>query len=612
MKILRTRAASVSRQGLCTALLVASLTAAVGVSPPHNIADADDTKPGPDNPQGLPHGTPNLTLPDLKPRSPGPLPPPNQRVDGSDAASGIPATALDAYRKAAQAMRTDRPDCHIPWELIAGIGKVESHHGTMEGRQLLSDGRSDRKILGPRLTGGQFATVRDTDHGRYDDDTEYDRAVGPTQFIPSTWESFASDGNGDGVKDPNNIYDAALGTARYLCAEGRDMNKPEDLDRAILRYNPSREYVTAVLAWMRKYQSGDVAELPGLPGGGSPQRPAPSGSTPGNRPTPTPPDRKPGNTPGGSGGGSTGPAKPAPQKPTPQKPEPQKPTPQKPDPQKPDPQKPTPGKPAPVAHLDRYETAEEWQTTEGATFKERARVRATDRTGKPVAGIQVTFEIIGKTDAYFPSGTKATKVTKVTLPTGKDGVASAPQVVAGDRSGNFPVRATVDVRNVDPVDFYATVVAPHADTLTQVGNEKFTATPNGFFTDRLTVVARKKDGTAVNHLRLTATVTTPDGKTDVTSGPYFKGADGKPTRTLDLGRTAADGTLTLPELFTDKNTGAYALRLTAADGTGLVVHLNVEQKPEGGKEKDGKASPSPSTPATTPSATPTKKAGATS
>ncbi|MFE0046802.1 lytic murein transglycosylase [Streptomyces albireticuli] len=608
MKILRTRAASVSRQGLCTALLVASLTAAVGVSPPHNIADADDTKPGPDNPQGLPHGTPNLTLPDLKPRSPGPLPPPDQRVDGGDAATGIPATALDAYRKAAQAMRTDRPDCHIPWELIAGIGKVESHHGTMEGRQLLPDGRSDRKILGPRLTGGQFATVRDTDGGRYDDDAEYDRAVGPTQFIPSTWESFASDGNGDGVKDPNNIYDAALGTARYLCAEGRDMNKPQDLDKAILRYNPSREYVTAVLAWMRKYQSGDVAELPSLPGGSGSQSPAPSGSAPGNRPTPTPPNRKPGNTPGGSTGGSTGPAKPAPQKPGPQKPGPQKPTPEKPKPEKPAPEKPKPEKPAPVARLESL-GAQKWETTEGAVFAEKAGVRAVDRTGKPVAGAQVTFEIIGDTDVHFPSGPK---VIKVTVPTGKDGVASAQQITAGDRPSRFTVRAATDVRGVETVDFYATVVTPHADTLTQVGNEKFTATPNGSFAKRLTVVALKKDGTAVDHLRLTATVTTADGKTEVTSGPYFKDDRGKPTRTLELGRTGKDGRLILPELFTDKNTGGYALKVTTPDGTVLVVHLNVEQEQEKEPEKDGKAGGSPSAPAPTPSnpsATPAKKAG---
>ncbi|WP_425274969.1 lytic murein transglycosylase [Streptomyces monomycini] len=42
------------------------------------------------------------------------------------------------------------------------------------------------------------------------------------QFIPSTWGSWGADGDGDGVKDPNNMFDAALGTARYLCAGDRD------------------------------------------------------------------------------------------------------------------------------------------------------------------------------------------------------------------------------------------------------------------------------------------------------------------------------------------------------------------------------------------------------
>ncbi|MFD0383690.1 hypothetical protein ACFQ2B_19115 [Streptomyces stramineus] len=109
MKILRTRAASVSRQGLCTALLVASLTAAVGVSPPHNTADADDTAPGPDNPQGLPHGTPNLTLPDLKPRSPGGLP--GKPGEGAGARTAPPASPPPPWPPTRRPRRPPRPNC---------------------------------------------------------------------------------------------------------------------------------------------------------------------------------------------------------------------------------------------------------------------------------------------------------------------------------------------------------------------------------------------------------------------------------------------------------------------------------------------------------------------
>ncbi|NJP81969.1 hypothetical protein HCK01_32535, partial [Streptomyces sp. AA8] len=159
MKILPTRAASVSRQGLCTALLVASLTAAVGVSPAHNTADSDDPAKDPKNPQGLPHGNPNLTLPDLRPKGPGGLP--GARGDGKndakDATTGIPATALDAYRKAAQRAAADLPGCHMPWELIAGIGNVETHHGTYQGTRMTSDGTTDKPILGPQLNGNGFA-----------------------------------------------------------------------------------------------------------------------------------------------------------------------------------------------------------------------------------------------------------------------------------------------------------------------------------------------------------------------------------------------------------------------------------------------------------------------
>lgn len=45
------------------------------------------------------------------------------------------------------------------------------------------------------------------------------------QFIPSTWSNggpdgtgWGADGNGDGKKDPHNVFDAALAAGGYLCA----------------------------------------------------------------------------------------------------------------------------------------------------------------------------------------------------------------------------------------------------------------------------------------------------------------------------------------------------------------------------------------------------------
>ncbi|MGW1076229.1 transglycosylase SLT domain-containing protein [Streptomyces sp. NPDC002537] len=580
MKILPTRAASVSRQGLCTALLVASLTAAVGVSPPHNTADADEPTPGSETPQGKPHGTPNLALPDLRPHGPnGGLP--GTPGDKPDGATGIPATALDAYRKAEALAKAELPNCHIPWQLIAGIGKVESDHGTIFGTRLNTDGTTDKPILGPRLTGKDFALVRDTDGGFWDGDTEYDRAVGPMQFIPSTWKQIGKDGNG-GYKNPNNIYDAAVGTARYLCEGGRDMNNPGDLRKAILSYNNSTQYVEAVTEWMRAYQNG-AAALPDLPAGTAPTTPStpgPGGSRPGTRPTPSQPSRpsqpsqnRP-STPNKPGTPSTPTTPSKPGKPT----EP---------PSKPDGgDKPTPPAPA-TARLERIGDAK-WEALAGDAFEQQAKVRTTTSAGKPTAGTRVRFEIIGDTGALFPG-----KGTVFTTTTGKDGTAAAPNVLAGDRTGQFTVRATVidaNGKNIDPVDFAATVKPVPVDTLVRVGNTPLQAGPNSSFAEAIQVKALGKGEKPLAGVPLTVTVATADGSKDVTSGPYFKKADGTKVRTIGLGRTDEKGLITLPSVFTDENTGGYTLRVTTAEGKELLIHLMVVV---------------PDRTPTTPSATPT-------
>ncbi|MEU3755625.1 lytic transglycosylase [Streptomyces olivoreticuli] len=551
MKILPTRAASVSRQGLCTALLVASLTAAVGVSPPHNTADADEPTPGPDNPQSRPHGTPNLALPDLRPHSPGGLPgTPGPGGNTPDGSTGIPATALDAYKKAEAQARIELPNCHIPWQLIAGIGKVESEHGTIYGTHLNPDGTTDKPILGPALTGGEFALVRDTDGGFWDGDTQYDHAVGPMQFIPSTWKNIGSDGNG-GYKNPNNIYDASLGTARYLCAGGRDLNKPGDLDKAILSYNNSREYVKSVTAWMRAYQNGDVAALPDAPGNPSAPR-VPSGNAPSAPSTPgtSRPSQQPSQKPG------------TPSKPKPS--EPNKPT----EPSKPD--KPTPPAPA-AARLERVGDAQ-WSATVGETFREQARVRTLTDAGKPTAGTRVRFEIIGETKARFP-GTG----TVFTTTTGKDGTATAPAVIANDQAGQFTVRATVEGRDITPVDFAVTVKPMPVESVVRVGDKRLQAAPDATF-DTIQLQALAKGAKPLAGVAMTATVMAADGEKDTTVGPYFK-SNGKKVRTITLAPTDEKGLVSLPDLFTDAKLGEFTLLVSTADGQTLTLHLTVATTP---------------------------------
>ncbi|WP_338933160.1 lytic transglycosylase domain-containing protein [Streptomyces netropsis] len=137
---------------------------------------------------------------------------------------------------------------------------VESAHAL--GHGLRADGATEKPLLGPRLTGGKYARIKDTDGGNWDGDKEFDRAVGPMQFLPSTWKAFAADGNADGAKDLNNIFDAGAAASRYLCAGGGNLRNPGDLNRALLSYNYSPLYVRSVLGWTRAYQSGDAPALP--------------------------------------------------------------------------------------------------------------------------------------------------------------------------------------------------------------------------------------------------------------------------------------------------------------------------------------------------------------
>ena len=172
-------------------------------------------------------------------------------VDGTD----IPRLFLDAYKQAAATLARRAPNCRVGWTAIAGIGKIESNHGRYRGAQFTLNGDVYPRILGIPLDGTRSRLIRDTDLGVMDTDLEFDRAVGPMQFIPSTWARINEDGNRDGVSDPNNIYDAALGTAAYLCraVPTGALDTDEGLRPAFFSYNHSDAYVEAVLGWAHTY-----------------------------------------------------------------------------------------------------------------------------------------------------------------------------------------------------------------------------------------------------------------------------------------------------------------------------------------------------------------------
>ncbi|WP_104524830.1 lytic transglycosylase domain-containing protein, partial [Blastococcus atacamensis] len=204
-------------------------------------------------------------------------PPAPEAISGL-AANGIPMVALNAYRVAALRMADAKPQCGIDWSLLAGIGRVESNHGRFGGAVLQADGTSVPEIRGPALDGGQFAYIGDSDDGRFDHDTTYDRAVGPMQFIPTTWRSYAIDADGNGTTDPFDIDDATLGAAHYLCVAGGNLGNEAGLRRAVLAYNHSDEYVAQVLALARAYAAGIAVDSLPLSGITSGSVPPPTGN----------------------------------------------------------------------------------------------------------------------------------------------------------------------------------------------------------------------------------------------------------------------------------------------------------------------------------------------
>jgi hypothetical protein len=202
---------------------------------------------------------------------------------------GIPAVALAAYERAAHILALRDAACGLSWEDLAGIGRIESDNGLTFGSaaRVTPAGTLSPPILGPVLDGsGGMPAIPTPDHGVLEHDPVWTRAVGPMQFLPSTWLAYAQDGNGDGVADPQNYYDAALTAGNYLCSNG-DLATASGLRDAIYAYNHSASYVALVEAWIAYYTGTGTQALLAAATGLLPFGTATGGALTGAVPTPS-------------------------------------------------------------------------------------------------------------------------------------------------------------------------------------------------------------------------------------------------------------------------------------------------------------------------------------
>lgn len=179
-------------------------------------------------------------------------------IQETGAEHAIPERAMASYAGAALRIAETRPECSLGWNTLAGIGSVETSHASIDDSGLSAQGVAEPAITGPVLDGSEgVMEVSDTDEGEYDDDDQWDRALGPMQFLPETWQTHAVDGNLDGETDPQQIDDAVLTAGVYLCESAEDLTNDDEWIRAVTTYNQSMEYARDVADVAASYAEGE-------------------------------------------------------------------------------------------------------------------------------------------------------------------------------------------------------------------------------------------------------------------------------------------------------------------------------------------------------------------
>lgn len=160
----------------------------------------------------------------------------------------LPAVAYVAYLDAAGRVDEAHPGCHLPGAALAGLGQLASAHGRNRQASIDALGR-----VAPTLRNLRGDTGPDTDRGRLDRDFLSDVAMGPMQLDPSQWAAHGTDGDGDGVASPDDVFDSATTMAEILCSPGDDLTGFAALRTAVTATLGDSQQATAALAAGRRY-----------------------------------------------------------------------------------------------------------------------------------------------------------------------------------------------------------------------------------------------------------------------------------------------------------------------------------------------------------------------
>ena len=129
----------------------------------------------------------------------------------------------------------------IPWQIFWGLHAEETDLGqNLGGTQIIS-------VLPKQQLPYFHQICRELHWDPQQVYGSYKGAIGPFQFIPETWVRNAIDANGDGVKDPFDVEDAAYSAANYLLRKGGGSN----LKKAIWHYNQDNSYVKRVMRYLK-------------------------------------------------------------------------------------------------------------------------------------------------------------------------------------------------------------------------------------------------------------------------------------------------------------------------------------------------------------------------